>query len=240
MYIAIHPLATLPPTLADQENILLAAALNVPLSRIVAHNELPWFTSTDQPAQGMALLSILAHELGHLLLAQTNADGTGDANHTHPRSLLCDKPGNRGASSNTCFDTNFVPPNAGSTLWNPTVFYPGMRRWITFGDRNGNKYQDATRDLDTIRGLVNTNPSAANAAINTLLTEFVSVFAAVSPEEDVVETYKYKILADVAKASNLTLHFPAGGPPSVLVLNNVPPAGSNLQRKANCVNSLPQ
>src|SRR5262249_14996662 len=167
---------------------------------------------------------------------------TGNAAHTHPRSLLCDKPGNRGASSNTCFDTNFVPPTPGTTLWNSTTFYPGMRRWIAFVDRNGNKYQDATRDLDTVRGLVNTNPSGANAAINTLLTEFVSVFAALSPEEDVVETYKYKILADVAKASNLTLNFPAGGPHSVLVLNNVSPnpSGSNLQKKASCVNSLPQ
>jgi len=239
MYIAVQ--ATPPQRLADQENVLLAAALGVPLSRIAAHNDLPWFTSTDQPAQGMALLSILAHELGHLLLAETNADGTGNAQHTHPRSLLCNKPGNRGASSNTCFDTNFV------TLWNPTLFYQGMRRWITFSDRNGNMYQDAAHDLGTVRGLVNApadpnDLSSANAAINTLLTnEFVSLFAALSPEEDFVETYKYKVLADVAQASNLTLNFPAGGPPPVPVLSKVSPdpAGNNLQKKVSCVDGLP-
>src|SRR5262249_23148026 len=134
----------------------------------------------------------------------------------------------------------------GTTLWNPTYFYPGMRRWINFGDRNGNMYQDAAHDLGRVRGLVNApldpnDLSSANDAINALLTgEFVSLFAATSPEEDFVETYKYKILADVAKASNLTLHYPDGT--SVPVLNKVvpKPAGNHLQTKVNCVKSLSQ
>jgi hypothetical protein len=250
IYIAVRPLINITPLkLADQENMLLAAALGVPLSRITAAtHDLPWYTSDDQPytneaqpGDGMALLAILAHELGHLLLADTNADGTGNNNYTHGRSQLCDKQ-----SANTCFDTYFVPPTPGTTLWNPTYFYPGMRRWITFGDRNGNMYQDAAHDLGQVRGLVNApldpnDLSSANDAINALLTgEFVSLFAATSPEEDFVETYKYQILANVAKASNLTLHYPDGT--SVPVLNKVvpKPAGNHLQTKVNCVKGLTQ
>jgi hypothetical protein len=246
IHIAVRPLASINPLkLADQENMLLAAALGVPSSSIAPGGLLPWFTSVDTPAQGMALLSILAHELGHLLLAETNADGTGNNNYTHGRSHLCDKPGNR-PSANVCFDTYFVPPTPGTTLWNPTYFYPGMRRWITFSDRNGNMYQDTAHELGRVRGLVNApldpnDLSSANAAINDLLTsEFVSLFAAMSPEEDFVETYKYQILANVAQASNLTLNYPDGA--TVLVLNKVVPkqAGNHLQAKVSCVNSLTQ
>jgi hypothetical protein len=173
----------------------------------------------------MALLAILAHELGHLLLAETNADG---ALNTHPRSQQC------GASAPTCFDSQFLAPaGVSNALWNTTTFHQHMRRWIDFGGqnrRNHNQYQNAAHDLDAA---IHTGNYAA-----LLDGEFVSFYAAVSPEEDFVETYKYQILANVAQSSNLTLHFPGGT--SVPVLNKVlpNPAGNHLQVKVSCVNSL--
>ena len=232
MYLAVHPLANLPQTLADQENIMLRAALGVDANP--PNGSVPWFTSSDQPAQGMALLSILTHELGHLLLAETNADGTGDGQHTHLRSRLCDKPGDR-HPPRTCFDQNFLAPHGvGNTLWHTSRFRQHMRRWVVFDGptrRNNNQYQDAAHDLDAV---------IASGNYGTLLSgEFVSFYAAVSPEEDFVETYKYKILADVAQASNLTLNFPGGTKVSVLqAVSDAAAANTNLHYKIGCVTGL--
>jgi hypothetical protein len=232
MFIALPSQAHQPQTLADVENRMLAAALNVAPGNLPAGLK---FESDDLPAQGMALLAILAHELGHLLLADTNADGTGDpANgyvhpRSHPRDGNCDTP------ANTCFESRFLaPPLVNNTLWNRTLFHQNMRRWIDFGGpnrRNNNQYQDPNHDLD--RAIATGNYR------NFLDGEFVSFYAAVSPEEDFVETYKYKILADVAQASNLRLNIPGVGP--VHVLRNVSgaAAGSNLRRKIDdCVTPL--
>src|SRR5262249_34993709 len=138
--------------------------------------------------------------------------------------------------------TSFVGNVGGNTLWNPTYFHQGMRRWIKFSDRNSNRYQNDTHDLGTVTGYLN-DPSSpdynsADAAISSLLDgEFVSLFAALSPEEDFVETYKYKILADVAHSSNLQLHIPGVSSP-VPVLDKVTNAAGNLQSKISCVTSL--
>jgi len=69
-----------PQTLADLENKMLVAAFA--MKPVPAGLE---YASSDDPADGMALLAILAHELGHLLLADTNADGTAGGKE-HPRS----------------------------------------------------------------------------------------------------------------------------------------------------------
>ena len=109
-----------------------------------------------------------------------------------------------------------------------------MRRWVVFGGptrRNNNQYQDAAHDLDAV---------IASGNYRTLLSgEFVSFYAAVSPEEDFVETYKYKILADVAQASNLTLNFPGGTTVSVLqAVSDAAAANTNLHYKIGCVTGL--
>jgi len=228
MYIAVHPEANVPQKLADQENIMLAAALGV------AH--LPvglGFESDDLPGDGMALLSILAHELGHLILAETNADGTGGHGHKHMRSDLCFTQQQR-PNPKTCFDNAFLAPTGvNNRLWNTATFHQNMRRWIEFGDvaHRRNRYQSAAHELGTVLA----NPGAAADLLD---GEFASLYAAVSPEEDFVETYKYKILADVAQASRLRLRVPGLAKP-VEVLNKVSTAArSNLSGKIDCVNTL--
>jgi hypothetical protein len=219
MYIAVHPDANVGHNLAYQENKMLSAAFAprpVPAGLV--------YESDDGPGDGMALLSILAHELGHLLLAETNADGTGGHNQKHARSDLCDTQLQR-RNPQTCFDDDFL------ALWKAATFHPHMRRWIAFGGRNNNKYLDLNHDLD--EAIRTRNYS------NFLDGEFVSFDASASPEEDLVETYKYMILADVAQQSNLRLRIPGlANPVPVLQKVSGATAGSNLKRKIDCVNNL--
>jgi hypothetical protein len=240
MFIALPSQVGGPKTLADQENIMLAAAFAgsgkpVPAGLKYVSVDKP-YVSAKQPGDGMALLAILAHELGHLLLADSNADGTGDPpTYVHPRSHPgngnCDTP-----AANPCFESKFLaPPGTNNTLWNRDLFHHNMRRWIDFGGphaRNNNKYQDLAHDLDAV---IN-----GGGNFKTFLNgEFVSIYASVSPEEDFVETYKYKILADVAQASKLQLQFPDGSYVNVLDNMSGAAAGSNLRKKIDdCVTPL--
>jgi hypothetical protein len=231
MFIVVPPLAkqpNQPQTLADQENIMLAAAL--------APNPVPaglYYESDDSATDGMALLAILAHELGHLLLADKNADGTGDAanGHVHPRTDPakgnCDPPA---AQPDQCFENQFLQAGANKTLWDRDLFHSNMRRWIDFGGRNNNHYLDPNHDLDW---------AIAGNYDKFLDGEYASFYAALSPEEDFVETYKYNVLADVAQRSNLRLHIPGVTDP-LPVLNNVSSVanGSNLKGKIDCVKHL--
>jgi len=197
------------------------------------------YISDKQPGDGMALLAILAHELGHLLLADSNADGTGDPpTYVLPRSDTGTGKGNCGtpAGNSPCFENKFLaPPGTNNTLWNRDLFHHNMRRWIDFGGpnpRNNNKYQDLAHDLDAIIA------SGGNFK-NFLDGEFVSIYASVSPEEGFVETYKYKILADVAQASRLRLKFPDGSHLNVFDNMSGAAAGSNLKKKIDdCVPPL--
>ena len=219
MYIAVHPDANVGHNLAYQENKMLAAAFAP--KPVPAGLE---YVSVDGTGDGMALLSILAHELGHLLLAETNADGTGGHGQKHGRSNLCDTQQQR-PNPQTCFDDDFL------AFWDTDKFHHHMRRWINFGGRNNNKYLDLNHDLDEAIRTGNYR--------NFLDGEFVSFGASASPEEDLVETYKYMILAEVAQASNLQLKIPGVKDP-VPVLEKVsgPTAGSNLKKKIDCVNKL--
>jgi hypothetical protein len=233
MFIALPSQANQPKpqTLADEENRMLAAAfVGTPPPGLT-------YESDDLPAQGMALLAILAHELGHLLLADTNADGTGDPANGYVHGRSDPGGGNCDTPANTCFESKFLaPPGTNNTLWNRDLFHHNMRRWIDFGGpnrRNKNKYLDLNHDLD--------EAISRNNYVNFLENEFVSFYASVSPEEDFVETYKYKILADVAQASNLRLNIPGDPNSPVYVLRKVSGAvtGSNLRKKIDeCVTPL--
>jgi hypothetical protein len=65
---------------------------------------------------------------------------------------------------------------------------------------------------------------------------FVSVFAARSPEEDYVETYKYLTLANALGSFGLSISLPGNDPSSVDVLDNVRnPTGTTLSNKISCV-----
>jgi hypothetical protein len=194
-------------------------------------------------SKGAGTLAILAHELGHMLLADANADGTGGDGHKHPRTTkadgtaLCDPPQDK------CFESDFVGAAGDTHRWNASFFHAHMRRWIRYnrmGDQNGNKHQSGAINFKDIWDKVKANKWAdATAGITGIYGngEFVSLFAAVTPEEDFVETYKYRALA-AAKDPNLQSLDLAIAGSKVDLLDAVRKPGADLGRKLGCVSRL--
>ena len=152
--------------------------------------------SADPPDPPLTVLAALSHELGHALVADSNADGT---DRRHPRRKVSGPP------QSACFEDAFL-----SASWDAERFHRHMTRWVYFGDQNHNRQKnpDVEYNLNRLRAAMRKgNVDAANDAIRDvyLSREFVSFFASLRPEEDTVETYKYKVLADAAP--NQTIGF---------------------------------
>jgi hypothetical protein len=248
-YIAIpDSVLTLATSLAAAEKALYASLFNLPSYSPL----LPSISSTGTVAntQGAGTLAILAHELGHILLADTNADGTGGSATTgtkrHPRSFdaannkLCDIP------TNNCFEQAFLEGSSAPHRWNLKKFHDNMRRWIaitTGGDQHGNKHQNGAIDFEKIwKEVDHSNFTNATNGIRAIYNsgELVSLVAAVSPEEDFVETYKYKVLAaaqDPSTSEKLNLTIGIANPGKE-VLGPVRRPIGDLGQKINCVNLL--
>jgi hypothetical protein len=173
--------------------------------------------SPEAGTAAAAILAVVAHELGHVLLADNNADGDGGNEHKDKRP--CDKP--TGPVRN-CFKTKFL----GASLWNASRF--SQRRWVDWGVRNNNKYLGG-QDYEDVKIILDIQKIYDK--------RFVSLFAAVSPEEDFVETYKYKVLADVPTLK-LTIDLALSTPPDVL--EKVRNATGNLKGKIRCVTDVTQ
>jgi hypothetical protein len=144
--------------------------------------------SAAPPDPPLTVLAALSHELGHALVADSNADGT---DRRHPRRKVSGPP------QSACFEDAFL-----SASWDAERFHRHMTRWVYFGDQNHNRQKnpDVEYNLNRLRAAMRKgNVDAANDAIRDvyLSREFVSFFASLRPEEDAVETYKYKVLADV-------------------------------------------
>jgi hypothetical protein len=139
----------------------------------------PRFIGGDDPA--VVTLSVLAHELGHILLAVTNADGV---NRHHPRRRVLGPP------VSACFDHAFI-----ARSWNKQGFQHSMRRWAPFAEQLENRQKHISFNLSSLKGKID----AADEAISQVYSsgEFVSAFAAAAPEDDISETFRYKVLADV-------------------------------------------
>jgi hypothetical protein len=133
------------------------------------------------------VLGGLAHELGHALLADTNADGV---NEYHPRRKISGPP------QSSCFEDAFI-----STSWEPDRFHHNMTRWVAFGDQGHNRPKNPDLRFNLYR-LREQAERGRLDRINDLLEriyrsqEFITVPAAIRPEEDFVETYKAKVLID--------------------------------------------
>jgi hypothetical protein len=221
-------------TLAEEENGVLARLLTDPKA---TGRSLPSFQSNNPPAKTPAapVLAVLAHELGHILLADTNVDGTGAPGQPHPRP--CRQPANK------CFEQRFLGKAGGTSLWDHAHFHGNMRRWISFGVTNGNRYLNTNVDFGAIKSQINDptkDVDSTDKIRKIYLAGLASVFAAVSPEEDFVETYKYKVLAaakDPASGASLDLsiNFPSGNPVTIDVLNRLRPPSGELLGKINCV-----
>jgi hypothetical protein len=89
-----------------------------------------------------AALAIIGHELGHVVLAATNADGLWYQQHPYGD----ERPG---PVPDTCLDTQ-----AFLTVWDASVFHSDHQRsWVKFGDQgdpNANKYLDANIAFGTL------------------------------------------------------------------------------------------
>jgi hypothetical protein len=180
------------------------------------------------------ILAVLAHELGHIMLADTNADGVnqlGNPNH---------RPCNPPASS--CFSTYFLAGwNAVAPLPIPPPAFK-QRRWIAFNDPNPSIRYGSAPGFADIAADIALGTAAGDAQATTGTYQgiysgpFVSVFAALSPEEDYVETYKYKTLGAAGGGSlNLSISLPNFVPASVDVLARVRAPSPALQNKLACV-----
>jgi hypothetical protein len=141
-----------------------------------------------------AVLAALAHEMGHLLLSDRNAD---EYFSMHPRRVPSHV--DHGGPSIVCFRDSILGQS-----WDQARFEGHAKRWIAFNAYNGdqlthypNFWQDLLAALDD------------NAKI-TMITrlygdhEFVSLWAALRPEEDFVEAYKYKVLYDAMNGQPIT------------------------------------
>jgi hypothetical protein len=175
---------------ADSENETVNALLRRIDGRRRSYGRLPSLRSSAPSESGVTVLSVLTHELGHALLADTNADGSDPRN---PRRKVSGPP------TSKCFEDAFL-----GASWDANRFHRHMRRWVAFGDQyhNRQKNPDAEHDLASLRSAARRGRlDLANDAITNVYRskEFVSFFASISPEEDFVETYKYKVLADVGR-----------------------------------------
>jgi hypothetical protein len=169
----------------------------------------------------LTVLGELAHELGHALVADANMDGI---QRNHPRRKVSGPP------RSACFEDAFVRAS-----WDEARFNRHLQRWVDFGNQYDNraKNQDLKFNLERLRQDVRRGKSeTANRVIEAVYSskEFASFAAAINPVEDVVETYKYKVLADAL--ANQKVGFVVGGRGfnPVGLLDSGP-----LQKKVQCL-----
>jgi hypothetical protein len=93
------------------------------------------------------------------------------------------------------------------SFWDPSRY--GHRRWVEFKKPNSKHKKAKISDVETINALI--DPSSLSDASDKLRDvyngDFISLFAAVSPEEDFVETYKYLALR-ASGLNRLFVEFP--------------------------------
>ena len=124
----------------------------------------PRFTAADDPA--LTALRVLSHELGHILLGVTNADGT---DKQHPRRKV------RGAPISRCFDQAFLGKS-----WDTKRFRQSMTRWVVFGDQARNRQKNIRFNVSNLRDKAEATSEAVRSVYRS--REFVSVVSAIRPE----------------------------------------------------------
>jgi hypothetical protein len=135
----------------------------------------------------LTILAEISHEMGHVLLADANMDGTDPH---HPRRQVSGPP------RSTCFEDAFL-----NSSWSAEKFHQNMRRWVDFGRQYHNRQTnpDVEFSLERLRAeWRNGKVSDVNHVISNVYRskEFASFAASINPWEDVAETYKYEVLAD--------------------------------------------
>jgi hypothetical protein len=193
VYVAISERELGPGTkksVADLENEIVSELLGYADGGRHHQARLARLQTDDASAPELTVLAALSHELGHALLADTNADGTDPR---HPRRKVSGPP------RSACFEDAFL-----GRAWEEKRFHENMRRWVEFGKQYQNraKNPDLRFNLERLRaGVRRGRVDAANEIIGNVYRdwEFISVNAAVNPWEDVADTYKYQVLADAKR-----------------------------------------
>jgi hypothetical protein len=144
----------------------------------------------------LTVLAGIAHELGHALVADTNADGVRRA---HPRRKVSGPP------QSACFEDAFI-----NASWDSGRFEKSMRRWVDFGRQYNNRQKnpDIRVSLRRLRTLAKAgNFNAVNDAIRKVYRsrEFVIFSGSTNPWEDMVTTFTYKVLADTMPSLSIEL-----------------------------------
>jgi hypothetical protein len=183
-------------SIADAENEIVGELLGVADGGRHPRSRVARLQTADSPDPELTVLAALAHELGHVLLADSNADGT---NPNHPRRRVSGPP------QSACFEDAFI-----GSSWDEKRFHANMRRWVDFG----NQYQNRAKtpgvrfSLERLRAAVRKGKvDAANDVIGNVYngTEFLSVNAVINPIEDFSDAFKYKVLLDAKR--NQTIGF---------------------------------
>jgi hypothetical protein len=179
-------------------------------SNLANWTNFPTYSPANNDTGAMTILSALAHEMGHVLWYEAFVPVRGqDIKLSH-------------------FCGGFYKPNA----WNAIDIPPG--RWISFGQQNGNIVHNPDY-ISVIKGDLQPEPTrqgpdfaAAGEHLNTLLQDqgFASTLAAVSPDEEFVETYQLFVLlrSGHLRDFKLTIYGRPSSVPGVLneYVHNIP------------------
>jgi len=176
------------------------------------------------PDPELAILGGLAHELGHALLADTNGDGV---NENHPRREISGPP------QSSCFEDAII-----ATSWDADRFHHNMTRWVAFGDQGHNrpKNRELRFNLNRLREQAERGRlDRTNDLLERIYRsqEFTGPPATIRPEEDFVETYKFKVLNDAAGGQPVEFGF---GRQKISVSDRL--KSDVLDRKVECLRAL--
>ncbi|HEX7587605.1 MAG TPA: hypothetical protein VF478_04755 [Anaerolineae bacterium] len=183
-------------SLAEAENEIVDGLLGGAVGGHKYRSRLERLQTSDDPDRELTVLAALAHELGHALLADSNADGT---DRRHPRRRFSGPP------KSACFEDAFL-----GSSWEVEKFHEHMHRWVEFG----NQYENRARNpefrfsLKQLRAAAHQGKfDAANSLIEKVYrgTEFVSFNALINPLEDFSDTYKYQVLADAKRTQPIII-----------------------------------
>jgi hypothetical protein len=132
----------------------------------------------------------------------------------------------RGPPVSACFDEAFLAPS-----WDRRGFLQSMRRWVPFGVQEKNRPKNIRFDLSALKG----KSKAADDAIRRIYNsgEFVSPWAATTPDDEFPETFRYKVLADVKRP--LAIRVP--GKTQDISLRNFL-ASRVIKKKIDCLREL--
>jgi len=180
------------------------------------------FTAKPDPApvrpEAIALLGVLAHEMGHVLWFDRVVAATAPPSSNDPLPAL-----------DTFYPISWRTPNH-------------QRGFHRFGD--GNHDANARHppvDADFVRDLKNADTSTAAAHLDKIYSgEWASLFATIAPDEDFVETYKLMVVSSAwgGPLQSLELSIPATGLTPVYTqypLANLANTATTLYRKAQWI-----